>query len=349
MLAAHVRLALGNLDLDVELCGQRGEVVAILGPNGAGKTTLLRALAGLQRLDSGHVTLDEVVLDDPATGTFVAPADRGVGVVFQDYLLFPHLSALDNVAFGLTAHGAPRRDGRRRALSILTSLGLLDVVDQRPAALSGGQAQRVALGRALAIEPSLLLLDEPLSALDASTRSFVRRDLRAHLSSFEGVTVLVTHDPVDALALADHVVIVEGGAVTQAGTIAEVTTRPRTRYVADLVGVTLLRGVADGHTVRLAGGSAVDVADPVDGPTLVMIRPSSVSLHHQRHDTSARNQWSCRIAGFDLLGDRVRVRLDGEVGLVAEVTPASVAAMGLRDGDEVWATVKATDLVTYSE
>ena len=204
MLAARVGVSLGSLELDVDLTVHDGEVVAVLGPNGAGKTTLLRALAGLVALDRGRIEVDGVVLDEPDTGTFVSVEHRPVGVVFQDYLLFAHLSALENVAFGLRARGTPKTEARRAAMTLLDRFGLADHAHHRPRALSGGQAQRVALARALATGPRLLLLDEPLAALDATTRRDVRRDLRRQLASFGGARILVTHDPVDAYALADQ-------------------------------------------------------------------------------------------------------------------------------------------------
>ena len=353
MLAADIGLTIGSLDLSVALEVDRGEVLALLGPNGAGKTTVLRALAGLEQLDRGNIVLAEAVLDDPTTPTFVPPADRPVGVVFQDYLLFPHLSVLDNVAFGPRCRGVPKTTAEITARRWVDSVGLGSLAGSRPAELSGGQAQRAALARALAADPQLLLLDEPLAALDAGTRSTVRRDLKRHLDQFDGATVLITHDPLDALALADRVVVLEAGRVTQAGTLADVTTRPRTPYVAELLGVNLLRGHGSDHTVVVSDDGVrsdvtVAVGGPVDGDTLALIRPNAVSLHRSPPDTSARNQWRCTIDGFDLLGDRVRVRLAGRFDLVAEITPESVSRLGLIEGAEVWASVKATEIATYS-
>ena len=348
MLAADIGLTIGSLDLSVELEVDRGEVLALLGPNGAGKTTALRALAGLEQLDRGSIVLAGTVLDDPTTPTFVPPADRPVGVVFQDYLLFPHLSVLDNVAFGPRCRGVPKTTAEITARRWVDSVGLGSLAGSRPAELSGGQAQRAALARALAADPQLLLLDEPLAALDAGTRSTVRRDLKRHLDQFDGATVLVTHDPLDALALASQVVVLEDGRVVQAGPIDELTTRPRSRYVADLLGVNLLHGVADGHTVRLdATGVAVAVADAGAGEVAVLVHPHAVALHRAEPEGSPRNRWRARVAGVELLGDRVRVRLDGAVPLTAEVTADAVRALDLHEGAEVWATVKATEIRTY--
>jgi molybdate transport system ATP-binding protein len=346
---ARLDVRLGTLSLVLDLDVAAGEVVALLGPNGAGKTTVLRTLAGLQPLDGGIISIDGAVVDAPRTGTFLPPEQRAVGMVCQDYLLFPHLSAADNVAFGLRARGSPKADARAAARQWLDRVGVGNLAGAKPEALSGGQAQRTALARALAPNPHLLLLDEPLAALDAGTRTAIRRDLRRYLGEFAGATVLVTHDALDALALADRVVILEAGSVTQVGTIDEVTSRPRSPYVADLIGVNLLRGEARGTEVTVGEhGGRVIVADPAEGPVLLLIRPHSVALHRHRPEGSARNQWQGEITGFDLLGDRVRVQLGGDIPLVAEVTPAAVAEMGLAEGASVWATIKATDIERYA-
>ena len=343
-LSADVKVRLGTLELDVGLEVSGGEVVAVLGPNGAGKTTLLRALAGLQPLDSGSVVLDGRVLDDPASGRWVPPEQRSTGVVFQDYLLFPHLTALENVAFGPSARG--RRDAAAVASRWLERVGLAAQAGLRPRHLSGGQAQRVALARALALEPRLLLLDEPLSALDAGTRSEVRRELRRHLSEVRAIRLLVTHDPVDALALADRLVIVEQGRVTQAGSAADVTARPRSRYVAELVGVNLWRGRARGRQVEV-GGAQLTVAEESSGEVFATVHPRAVALFHNHPEGTPRNVWRARPVDIDLLADRARVRLDGPLPVVAEVTPASVRELDLAAGGEVWVAIKATEIDVY--
>jgi molybdate transport system ATP-binding protein len=347
-LDACVDVTVGDLGLDAELSVEPATVTAVLGPNGAGKTTLLRVLAGLVALDGGHVHLDGTPLDDPAASVFRPPEHREVAVVFQEHLLFPHLTALDNVAFGPRARGVPRRPARQQAAAWLDRLGLADHADRRPRALSGGQAQRVALARALATEPRLLLLDEPLAALDAGTRATVRRDLRRHLDGFGGATVVVTHDPLDAIALASTVVILEAGRVTQHAPLAEITRRPRSRYVAELIGLNLLHGTARGTLVTLAGtGTPVTIAEPASGAVNVLIHPNAVAVHTAEPAGSPRNRWPGLVEGFDLLGDRVRVRIAGAVPLVAEVTPAAVADLGLHEGLDVWAAVKATEIETY--
>ena len=278
-LDARVALRLGTLDLDLELQVDEHELVAIVGPNGAGKSTLLRALAGLQPVDRGRIVLDGVVLDDPDARVFVPPERRPVAMVFQDALLFRHLDALENVAFGLRAAGTRKRQANERARELLDRLGLGAEVHAKPPQLSGGQAQRVALARALAIEPRALLLDEPLAALDAQTRVDVRRVLREQLDAFAGMRVLVSHDPLEALTLADRIVVVEGGVVVQSGTPEEVRRHPRSPYVAALLGVNLLAGRlgADGRLL-LDTGSELHVTAPGSGKVFAIIDPNAVSL-----------------------------------------------------------------------
>ena len=325
-----------------------GEVAVLLGPNGAGKTTVLRALAGLLPLAEGRVVLDGRLLDDTAQRVRVAVERRPVGVVFQEYLLFPHLSVLENVAFGLRSRGMRRAPARRAAAAWLERLGLRSVDGARPATLSGGQQQRVALARALATDPRMLLLDEPLSALDVSVRAEVRRDLRRHLREFPGVNLLVTHDPLEAIALADRLIVLEGGRILQTGSPAEVTEHPRSPYVADLVGVNLLRGRALGDAVEVDGGGRLEVVGAGNGEVFAVVPPRSVSLWRSQPVGSPRNVWAGRARGLDLLGDRVRVRVEGRPSLVAEVTPAAVAELGLVDGADVWVSIKATDVRVYS-
>ncbi len=346
-LEARVGLTLGQLGLDVELAVATGELVVLLGPNGAGKTTLLRALAGLVALERGRVALDRSVLEDAGTGRRVPTERRPIGFVFQDYLLFPHLSALENVAFGLRARGTARAEARRRARAWLERVGLAEHADARPRALSGGQAQRVALARAMVADPRLLLLDEPLAALDAATRSEVRRDLRRHLASFDGTRLLVTHDPLEAMTLADRLVVLERGRITQTGTAAEVSARPRSRYVAELVGVNLFRGRADGHTLHLSGGGILVAAGGHHGEAFAAVHPHAVALHRRAPEGTPRNVWAGTAETLDAVGDRVRVRVTGTVPIVAEVTPAAAAELRLADGGPVWAAVKATEVTVY--
>ncbi|MFG2948279.1 ABC transporter ATP-binding protein [Streptomyces adustus] len=332
----------GTFHLDVALTAAPGDVVALLGPNGAGKTTALRVLAGLVPPSGGHLRLDGVPLD----GT--PPESRPVGVVFQDYLLFPHLTALDNVAFGPRCQGSSKAQARALAARWLDRMGLADHADAKPRRLSGGQAQRVALARALATRPRLLLLDEPLAALDARTRLEVRGRLRRHLAEFEAVAVLVTHDPLDAMVLADRLVVVEDGRVVQEGAPTDIARRPRTDYIAQLVGLNLYRGRSDGHTVRLDAGPAITITEALSGEVFVAFPPNAVTLYRERPiGSSARNLWRCEVVGLETHGDRIRADLAGELPIAADLTTVAAAELDLHPGAAVWATVKATQTHAY--
>lgn len=327
--------------LDLPLQVAEGEVVALLGPNGAGKTTALRALAGLTGLvGGGHITLEGHPLH-------TLPAEsRPIGMVFQDYLLFPHLSALDNVAFGLRCRGSGKAESRRTAGGWLDRVGLAEHASARPRQLSGGQAQRVALARALAVEPRLLLLDEPLAALDAHTRLEIRSQLRRHLADFSGATVLVTHDPLDAMVLADRLVVIEHGSVVQQGTPAEVARHPRTDYVARLVGLNLYRGQASGRHLQV-GDLLFSTSDHLEGPAFVAFSPAAVALYRTRPDGTPRNLWQATIEGLERHGDNVRIHLEGPITAFADVTPVAVAELDLAPGQHIWASVKATETHAY--
>ena len=347
-LEAQLRVQVGTLDLDVDLQAGDDEVVAVLGPNGAGKTTILRILAGLLRLDGGSVRLDDIVLDEPATDTYVVPEHRPIGVVFQDYLLFPYLSARDNIAFGLRNRGVPRREARQLADSWLERVGLGEHAGAKPLSLSGGQAQRVALARALATNPRLLLLDEPLAALDAGTRVEVRRELRRHLAEFAGVRIMVTHDPIDAATLADRLIVVEAGRVSQTGSVGDVSAHPRSEYVAELVGLNLYRGVATRGAILLAPGTTLETGDTrLDGDVFAAVSPRAVALYRDEPHGSPRNRWRGTVAELDVLADRVRVRIDGAAPVIAEITAAAAKDLDVQPGSELWSVVKATDVKVY--
>ncbi|MEU0093022.1 ABC transporter ATP-binding protein [Kribbella sp. NPDC006257] len=349
-LYADLQVTREAFHLDLALTVEPGEVVALLGPNGAGKTTALRAIAGLLPVTSGRIRLDDEVWDEPPR-TFRSADRRPIGVVFQDYLLFNHLTALENVAFGLRARGTDKHTARAEAARWLDTVGLKDHLKSRPRSLSGGQAQRVALVRALATSPELLLLDEPLAALDASTTLHVRAELAEHLRRYEGRTLLVTHDPLDAMVLADRLVIVENGRIVQEGAPTEIARRPRTEYVAQLVGLNLYRGTADGTTVALTGGGSVTIAEPTSGNVHVAFPPTAISLYAEQPAGSPRNTWPAVIAGLEQHAHTVRVRLDasptGPATLLADITPAAVAELRLTPGQHLHATLKATEIQTY--
>jgi molybdate transport system ATP-binding protein len=356
-LTLDIAVRRGEFQLRVAAAVNAGEVLGVLGPNGSGKTTLLRAIAGLVAITEGSIRLGDTVLDDAATDTFVPAEHRPVGLVFQNYRLFPHLSVRDNVAFAAQARGAGRTDARRHADRYLRQLDLTSFAARKPAQLSGGQAQRVALARAMAADPAMLLLDEPLSALDARTRLEVRTELRRHLEEFPGPVLMVTHDPLEAMVMTDRLLVIEDGRVVQHGTPAQVARRPATQYVARLVGLNLYPGTltsADG-TVRLSAGGCLTAAldDPrpaLQTDVLVALRPSAISVHTERPaHASPRNVWPGTITGLELLADRVRAQIDGQPSALVDVTPAAVADLGLVPGLAVWLSAKATEVDIYAQ
>ena len=337
-LRAHVRAGV----VDAALTAEPGETVALVGPNGAGKTTILRALAGLLPMH-GHV-------DVGGSDVTQLPAHRRrVGYVPQDIALFPHLSALHNVAYGLRAAGMRRRSAERTAAAWLNRFGVGELSDRQPAGLSGGQAQRVALARALAPHPRLLLLDEPLAALDVTTRVVVRRELREHLGSYDGVTLLVTHDPVEAVTLADRVVVLEHGRVVQDAPPAAVTRAPGSAWVARMMGWNAYPATAAEGGVIVDGGGFLRTAEQPTQAVLAAVHPSAVALHRARPEGSPRNAWPGRVAEVVPLGLRARVRVVADAGaplpdVVAEITAAAARDLQLAPGRDVWVTVKATEV-----
>ena len=345
ILDGRIGLSRGGFRLDLELRIGAGEVVALLGPNGAGKTTTLRALAGLTPLSDGWITMDDRDWDR-TPGIFVPAAERAVGVVFQDHLLFRHLSVIDNVAFGLRARGMRRREANGRALGWLSAVGLDSLAEAKPARLSGGQSQRAALARALATDPRLLLMDEPLSALDAGTRVAVRSELKRHLSTFTGASLVVTHDPLDAMVLADRIMIMENGRIVQSGSTLDVARRPRTPYVADLLGLNLCAGTAADGVVRLDGGGVLRSARTLAGPVWVTFPPSRVRLSQQRPEPS-ENAWQATVATVEQHTHGIRVRLTGPPDCLADVTAAGVARLELAPGRRLWCSVADSDMSGY--
>ncbi|MFI0975695.1 ABC transporter permease [Streptomyces sp. NPDC021093] len=326
-----------QLTLDAE----PGTTIAVVGPNGAGKTTLLRALLGLTPRAHAELRLG---------GTDVSalpPHRRGVAWVPQDGALFPHLSALANTAYGLRAHKVPRAEARRSAQEWLDRLGVGHLAARKPSQLSGGQAQRVALARALAARPRLLLLDEPLAALDQTTRGNVRHTLRTHLADFGGVCLIVTHDPVEAVSLADRVLVLEDGRALQDAAPAEVTRHPRSPWVARMLGRNAWPGTATPDGLRLQDGGSLVIADPLPAgtPALAVIAPEAVSVHRDKPGGSPRNIWAGTVREITTSGSRLRVLITSPHApdLVAEITPQAAAELGLADGSPVWTSIKATE------
>ncbi|MCI0633669.1 MAG: ABC transporter ATP-binding protein [Actinobacteria bacterium] len=348
-LSVDVAARRGGFEVRAAFEASAGETLALLGPNGSGKSTLVATIAGLLPPIDGAISLDEVELDTP-DGTHVPPERRPIGVVFQDLLLFPHLSALENVAFPLRARGVDPTEARARARTLLERIGLAERADARPRDLSGGEAQRAALARALIVEPALLLLDEPLSALDVGTRVRVRELVREELDRFRGIRVIVTHDPVEASALADRLVLLEDGRVTQIGSPDEIRSAPRSRYAADLVGVNAFHGRLErfeGAARLSADEGAVVVPWPEGfegGDVIGLLRPANVTLSLAPPVGSARNVYRGRVTSMDVDDERARVRVATAPPLVAEITLGSVDRLGLREGVEVWASFKAVEV-----
>ena len=320
-----------------------GDCLAVAGPSGAGKTSLLRVVAGLLRPEHGLVEAGRETWLDTRRGVDVPPERRRCGYLFQEYALFPHLSALLNVAYPL--RGPDRRD---RAAALLDRFGMSRLADARPRTLSGGERQRVALARALAREPDVLLLDEPLSALDARTRAGAARELGGLLREADVPAVLVTHDFAEAAALGDRVAIVDAGRILQEGTPSDLAAAPRSAFVADFTGAVVLTGTAhggpDGLThVALHGGGSVTSTDRADGPVAVSVYPWEIAIEpagEARHG-STQNRLAAEVLSVTVVGNRVRLGLAGPQPLAAEITRASAEALGLRPGVRVTASWKA--------
>lgn len=342
---AHFSVALNNFQLAVDMTLAHGEALAVLGPNGSGKSTLLNAIAGLQPIDDGVISIDGSIVDDADRSTFLMPEQRRVGVMFQKSELFDNLSVLENVAFGPRARGTKRTVARATASEWIARFGLEPLAQRRPASLSGGQMQRVALARALATNPRVLLLDEPTSALDVRAKAEIRRDLLRIRGERTVTTLFVTHDPLDAFALADRVIVLEAGRIVQSGPLDQVASHPQSRHIADMVGLSLVRGeVRDGELTTTTGARLVVPVDSSAGPSVASIRPAAVSLHRSQPEGSARNAWMMSVIDLDRHPERVRARLDGPIPLLAEITPAGAAALSLSIGDTVWVSVKASEV-----
>lgn len=372
LLSAQVTVRRGPFTLDLSLTARPGEVIAVLGPNGSGKSTLLGALAGLIPVAEGSVIVDGRAITQG--GAALPPERRGVGLMGQDPLLFPHLTALENIAFGPRAQGVPAARARAEAADWLARLGIGDLGARKPAQLSGGQRQRVALARALAAHPRLLLLDEPLGALDAVTAPEIRQVLRTHIRAVGVTTLLVTHDVLDAAMLADTVIVLADGRLVDSGPVAQVLAAPRTRFTAALAGLNLITGVtvvptAAGSVAVLgvAGQGQVSISGiaaeelPGPGPATAVFAPSAVAVYlAPPAGGSPRNSWPAVVTSLQPGPSAIRVwarigASGGEgdggpagagpgVAIVADLTAAAVAELGLQPGSAVHLTVKATEV-----
>lgn len=339
-LQAQIELRRGARRIACAFEVQAGETLALVGPNGAGKSSVLHALAGLAPLDGGRIDFASCCFDDASPEGFLPPESRRVGMVFQDDRLFPHLSLRQNIAYACT--------NPTRTQEWLQRIGLAERATDKPGQLSGGERQRLALARALASDPQILLLDEPLAAVDAAQRPALRNLLRNELADFPGVRILVSHDAIDAFSLAERIAVLEDGQLTQIGTVAEICQRPRSRFVADLIGLNLLHGEAKHGSIQIQGGGVLQAADAPDGPVLAVLHPRAIALFPDRPSGSPRNVWQAEVAAIEATGDRLRVRFSGSLPVVAEVTPGALSELAITPGKSLWLAVKATEISCYS-
>jgi molybdate transport system ATP-binding protein len=358
VLAARLGRRRDSFVLDIAFQAVAGSTTVLVGESGAGKTSVLKLLAGLDRLDDGWVKLDGEYYADVGRGVHVPAWRREIGYVPQDYALFPHLSASENVAFGLRASGIPRRQVNAKVNDVLELVGIAELEKRMPNQLSGGQQQRVALARALVLNPRLLLLDEPLSSLDLQTRRLVRVELRELLKRLPCITVYVTHSPVEALLFGTQIVVLDDGRVTQAGTRQELLRYPRSTFVAELIGTNLFVGrphssLAEpppGPTIRTADG-LVTIAETTGlGTVYLTVNPREITLSRERPHSSAQNLFEGEVREIipeAPAGDRVRVVVNTRPVLVAEVTREGLAALSLTEGVRVYAAFKATGVHRY--
>lgn len=346
----QARIVLAQRGIDLAVAVADGEVVAVFGPNGAGKSTVLQAIAGLVRPDSGHILIGDDAVTDVQADVFVPAHRRGVALMAQRPLLFPHLSVAANVAYASRCRGLSRRAAREHARLWLAAVDAESLAERRPAHLSGGQAQRVALARALAAEPRVLLLDEPFAALDVGAAAALRRTVRDQLRQEGRTALIVTHDVLDALALADTAVVIEGGRVVEQGPVRTVLTAPRSDFAAGIAGMNLVSGVAGAGTLRTSWGLELAGTGDVEtgAAAVALFSPAAVAVHTDSPRASPRNVIPTTIADVVVRGDAVRIRgadlPDGSPGLAADVTPAAVLDLGLEPGLDVFFVVKAQEI-----
>lgn len=346
MMQVDVRKELRDFPLAVAFRVQPHQCLALVGPTGCGKTTTLRLIAGLDRPDSGRVSLNGTVAVDTDSGVFLAPQRRRLGVVFQDYALFPHLTVLGNVTYGARARGLGRSEAEEKARESLRVVQMDAHADVRATQLSGGQRQRVALARALASEPKALLMDEPLSALDVTTRREVREQLRALLAEIKMQTIIVTHDVADALTLGDQVCVMNEGRVVEFSDRSEMLARPRTGFVADFLGVNLLEGevrpLGDGLCAFECTGRTLVSRGTLSGEALLTVYPWEIALTRERPEPSDLNVLRGTVTGMSHLGPRMRVVVQNGIKLVCEVDYLKGEEMDLRVGDDVYVAFDRT-------
>ncbi|NIM05983.1 MAG: ATP-binding cassette domain-containing protein [Armatimonadetes bacterium] len=352
MIFVEAQKALREFNLSVAFEAEAGETLVIIGPSGCGKTTTLNIISGLLRPDKGRVVLDDRTLFDSSAEIDVPVDKRAIGYVFQDFALFPHLSVTDNVAYGLSCRKMSKQQTAERVDWALEMVGLKEMAHRKPPLLSGGEKQRVALARAIALDSPLLLLDEPLGALDAQTRQSVRGELRAVLKKVKRMTIMVTHDHVDALTFGDKICVLDKGEIIQFGDKHELLVRPRCKFVAELTGANFFEGTISslrhhGLAAVRVGDSTLYVATEEMGDTLLSFYPSDVTLGLNPPTGSAVNVFESRVSEIVHFGDRVRVSLNSSLPMVAEITADSLTALNLREGSRVFASLKATAIRTF--
>ncbi len=360
-LRADIQLTRDGFVCNARFSAESGEPCTLIGPNGSGKSTVAAALAGILRIDTGSIELNKTSLDNGRR--VLCPQRRNVGVVFQDRLLFPTMTVRDNIAFGLRARGQSKNEANRSAGKWLDRLDLTQHADKRPSQLSGGQAQRAALARALAIDPDLLILDEPLAELDPESKPGIRRLIADLLNEFTGVSILITHDPLEARSLAQRIVVIEDGAIVQTGSPDDLQRTPRSAFAAAFVGINLFAGVitltADKPSVtgaRRAGQSddapstTIRIASP-DLPdraeVFAALHPRAIILSHDKPASSARNAHHCTVESIDPIDGALRVTLTGPIELTAEITDEARTDLHLTAGSPIWASFKATEVRVY--
>jgi len=339
--------AVGSLELGISFEVFPGRCLALAGPSGAGKSTILRVIAGTVRPDRGRITNGDDVWVDTAGSTWWPPERRRCGYVFQDYALFPHLSAWRNVAYGLRS--MPSTNRRETALELLDRFGLAERADAKPATLSGGERQRVAVARALAPRPDVLLLDEPLSALDTRTRGSASRELSSTLRTLDIPVVLVTHEWSEASLLGDEICVIDRGRIVQRGSASELAASPATAFVADFTGAVVLTGTARAThgeltIVDLDGGGVASSTDRAMGRVALSVYPWEITISRTPPpaDESAQNRLNARITSVTTVGNRVRLGLAAGQPLIAEVTGIAIEDLNLAVGRDVTAMWKAT-------
>lgn len=341
------RAVLESRGFEVTFEMEAGQTLAVLGPNGAGKSTLFSIIAGLLRPDSGRARLGERILfdTDPGTRAWLAPHERGTALLAQEPLLFPHLNALENVAFGPRSKGSSVSSARGTARRWLAATDTASLAARRPGELSGGQAQRVAVARALAAGPELLLLDEPMAALDIHAAPLMRRLLKSVLA--QRSAIIITHDVLDALMLADRVVVLENGRITESGSTREVLNKPRSRFAAGLAGLNLLGGTVCAGGIETGYGLLTGATEGELAPgdlAAAAFRPSEVSVYLDPPHGSPRNMLRAVITEIEPHGDAIRIRAGD---LAADITPSALADLGLNPGLEAHFAIKATSVTIY--